>query len=69
MNQAHESFSEARIILQLGGRAVDLLSKGYAIELVEDDFIEAFDNAVRLRALCLRSGVINIFDRESRQRK
>lgn len=53
-----------QIILQLGERAVDLLAEGYAIKLVEHGFVEAFDDTVRLRALCLRSGVINIFDRE-----
>jgi hypothetical protein len=61
---ATEKSGAVQIILQLGDWVVDLLTEGYAIKFVEHGFVEAFDDTVRLRALCLRSGVINIFDRE-----
>ena len=50
--------------LQLVDRAIDLLAERDAVELVKQRAMEAFTDAVGLRALCLRAAVIDIFDRE-----
>ena len=54
---------EIKIVLQLLDRRIELFSEGDA-ELVEDCLVEALSDAVRLRALRLGPGMINVLDRK-----
>src|SRR5215471_13601208 len=53
-----------KIGLQLLERAVHLLAERHSIELVERRLVEAFADAVGLRALGLGSAVVDVLDRE-----
>jgi hypothetical protein len=52
--------------LQLVDRAIDLLAERDAVELVKQRAMEAFTDAVGLRALCLGPGVIDVLDGQGR---
>ena len=53
-----------QIGLQLVDRTIHLLSEGDTVELVEHSLVEAFADAVGLRALGFRARMIDILDRE-----
>jgi hypothetical protein len=53
---------DVQISLQRFDRAVDLLAKGNAVELVEHRAVEALANAIGLRALGLGAGVVDILN-------
>ena len=55
---------EIKIVLQLLDRGIELFSEDDAVELVEDCLVEALTNSVRLRALGLGPGMIDILQRE-----
>ncbi len=52
-----------QIDLEIGDRAVDLLAKGDAIELIEHRLVEALDDAIRLRAFGLGARMVDILER------
>src|SRR5882757_10913214 len=53
-----------KVRLEFGDRAVDLLAKGDAIELVEHRLVEPLDDAIRLRALGLGARMVDILERQ-----
>ena len=53
-----------KVGLQLVDRTIHLLAEGDTVEFVENGFVEAFADAIGLRALGLRARVIDILDRE-----
>ena len=53
-----------KIDLEIGDRAVDLLAKGDAIELIEHRLVEPLDDAIRLRALGLGARMVDILERQ-----
>src|SRR5262249_23826463 len=53
-----------QIRLQLVGRTIDLFAERNTIELVEHGLVQAFTDAIRLRALGLGARVIDVLDRE-----
>ena len=55
---------QIEIGLQLVDRTIHLLAEGDTVELVEHGLVEAFTDAVGLRALGFGPRVINILDRE-----
>ena len=50
--------------LELLDRLIDLLAERHAIELIEHRFVEAFADAVRLRALYFRLRVLDVVESE-----
>ena len=50
--------------LQLLNPAIELLAERHAVELVEQRLVEAFADAVGLRASRLGARVIDVFDRQ-----
>jgi hypothetical protein len=55
---------EIEVDLKVVDCGVDLLAEGYAVKLVKHGLVEAFDDAVGLRAPGLGSGVIDVLDRQ-----
>ena len=54
-----------KIDLEIGDRAVDLLAKGDAIELIEHRLVEPLDDAIRLRgSLVLVREMVDILERQ-----
>src|SRR6266516_7118795 len=53
-----------KVCLQLVERVVHLLAERHSIELVERSLVEAFADAVGLRALSLGARMIDVLDRE-----
>src|SRR5579863_7506513 len=53
-----------KIDLEIGDRAVDLLAKGDAIELIEHRLVEPLNDAIRLRALGLGARMVDILERQ-----
>ena len=51
-----------QIDLQFGDRAVDALSEGDPVELVQHRLVEALDDSIRLRVLGLGTGVIHVLN-------
>jgi len=49
------------IVLQIRDRGVEFFAERHTIELVEDRLVEALTDTIRLRALGLGSGMINVF--------
>src|SRR5579872_2102636 len=50
--------------LKLGDRSIDLLAEDDAIELIEHRLVEALDDAIRLWALGLGAGVVDVLERQ-----
>src|SRR5579872_5791121 len=50
--------------LKLGDRSIDLLAEDDAIELIEHHLVEALDDAIRLWALGLGAGVVDVLERQ-----
>ena len=55
---------EIEIVLQVRDRGIELLAEGDAVELIEDCLVETLSDAVRLRALRLGPGMIDVLDRK-----
>jgi hypothetical protein len=52
------------IRLEFGDRAVDFISEGDPVELVEHCLVEPLDDVIRLWTFCLRPRIIDILDRQ-----
>ena len=52
------------IFLQIRDRGVEFFAERHTIELVEDRLVEALTDTIRLRALGLNSGMIDVFHRK-----
>src|SRR4051812_17882526 len=53
------------IALQFGNRSVDFLAEDDTVELIQHRLVESLNNAIRLRALGLGAGMIDVLERQS----